>query len=233
MTSPNPAADILLELMESMADAMIADGGAAAASGKLTAAQRKDSHRDMLGQFDIDKLLEMQEKMTRAIDRMTANQIDLEDPGVLSPEKAEELMIEMLDQTDIKELLEVRRELIRTAVFAHITEEARREKKVEPEFASGAVPIPSLGKKFVREAGGRAAPELDETLFREALGAGWESVYDVQVIPEQVIPERIEYTLDPERVMKLAENDPKVLEALRKSLIPGARRTPRFTIRNI
>lgn len=230
MTTASPAAAIFMDLMESMADQIIADEGPAK---KLTAAQRKDSHRNMLELFDIDKLLAMQDKMSQAIDRMTANQIDQENPGVLSPEKAEELMIELLDQTDIKELLEVRRDLIRAAVFAHITEEARREGKTDPEFATGSVPVPGLGKKFVREGGGRAAPVLDETLFRESMGAAWETVYDVQVIPEQIIPERIEYTLDPEKVMKLAEKDPKVLEALRKSLIPGDRRTPSFRVRNL
>lgn len=232
MTEFNSASEMLMDLMESMAEQMIADGEVPTGH-KLTAAQRKDTHRNMLEQFDIDKLLAMQEKMARAIDRMTANQIDLEEPGVLSPEKAEELMIELLDQTDIKELLEVRRELIRAAVFSHLTEEARRAKKPEPEFTPGSVPVPALGKKFVREAGNRAAPTLDETLLREALGADWESVYEIEVIPEQIIPERIEYKLDPEKVMKLAEDDPKVLEAVRKSLIPGDRRTPRFTIRNI
>lgn len=228
--TPDATSNIFMQLMESMADQIILDEGPAK---KLTAAQRKDTHRAMLEKFDIDKLLEMQEKMARAIDRMTANQIDLEEPGVLTPEKAEELMIELLDQTDIKELLEVRRELIRAAVFAHITEEARRENKPEPEFVPGVIPVPSLGKKFARDGGGRAAPVLDETLFREAMGAAWEEVYDVEVIPEQIIPERIEYTLDPDKVMKLAESDPKVLEALRKSLIPGDRRTPRFTIKNM
>lgn len=227
------SAKVFMDLMESMTDQMIADDARATARGTLTAAQRKDSHRNMLDQFDIDKLLGMQEKMTRAIDRMTANQIDLDDPGFLSPERAEELMIEILDQTDIKELLEVRRELIRAAVFAHITEEARRTGAAEPDFTNGSVPVPVLGRKFVREGGGRAAPKLDETLFREAMGAAWEEVYDVEVIPEQVIPERIEYTLDPEKVMKLAEKDPRVLEALRKSLIPGDRRTPSFRVRNI
>lgn len=227
------SASIFMNLMESMADQIVADEDRSTGRGSLTAAQRKDSHRNMLDKFDIDKLLAMQEKMAQAIDRMTANQIDPSEPGVLSPEKAEELMIEILDQTDIKELLEVRRELIRTAVFAHITEEARREGKPEPEFVTGSVAAPALGRKFVREGGGRAAPKLDETLLREALGAGWREVYDVEVIPEQVIPERIEYTLDPEKVMKLAEKDPKVLEALRKSLIPGERRTPSFRVRNI
>jgi hypothetical protein len=228
-----PADDILMNLMEIMADQMIADEGRTTSSDSFTVAQRKDSHRNMLDGFDIDKLLTMQDKMSRAIDRMTANQIDLEEPGVLGPEKAEELMIEILEQTDIKELLEVRRELIRAAVFAHITEEARREGRSDPEFAPGSVAAPGLGKKFVREGGNRAAPTLDETMFREALGAAWEEVYDVQVIPEQVIPEHVEYTLDPEKIMRMAEKDPQVLEALRSSLIPGSRRTPTFRIRNI
>jgi hypothetical protein len=230
MTTSNPVNNIFMELMESMADQIIADEGPAQ---KLTSAQRKDTHRAMLEKFDIDKLLAMQEKMALAIDRMTANQIDPGEPGVLSPEKAEELMIELLEQTDIKELLEVRRELIREAVFSHLTEEAKREGHSDPEFVPGSVSVPSLGRKFVREGGNRAAPALDEIMFREAMGAAWEEVYDVQVIPEQIIPERVEYTLDPEKVMKLAEKNPKVLEALRKSLIPGDRRTPSFRIRNL
>jgi hypothetical protein len=226
----NPAADILMNLMESMADDIVVNDGPQAK--KLTSAQRKDKHRDMLEQFDLDKLLEMQKKMALAIDRMTANQITNE-PGFLSPTKAEELMIEMLDQIDIKELLEVRREDIRTAVFAHITEEAARTGDPEPDYATGSIPVPSLGKKFVREGGNRAKPTLDETMFRQALGDNWERAYDVEIIPEQVIPERIEYTLDPQKVMALAEKNPEVLEALRKSLIPGARRTPSFTVRNM
>jgi len=221
----------LMELMESMADEIVADPGP-----RRTAAQRKDSHRDMLNLFDIDKLLSMQEKMVRAIDLMTANLFDFTangEPGLLTPAKAEELMIELLEQTDIKELLEVRRDMMRTAVFAHLTEEARRNGDSDPEYAPGSIPVPTQGKKFVRESGGRAAPRLDETLFREALGPDWEQVYDVEVIPEQVIPERVEYTLDPTKVMALAEKNPRVLEALRQSLTPGERRTPRFTVRNL
>lgn len=217
-------------LMESIAGDIVSSKGKAKS---LTTAQRKDGHRDMLDHFDLDKLLEMQEKMVKVIDRMTANQIDVNEPGVLTPAKAEELMVELLDQIDIKDLLEVRREMIRAVVFAHLTEEARRSGDPEPEFATGSVPVPACGKKFVREEGGRSAAKLDETLLREALGARWEQVYDVEVVPEQVIPEHVEYTLDPDKVMRLAEEDPFVLEALRKSVIPGTRRTPRFTVRNL
>lgn len=220
----------MMQLMESIAGDIVTDRGPVKTP---TSAQRKDGHRDMLDEFDLDKLLEMQEKMVKAIDRMTANQIDTDEPGILTPTKAEELMIELLDQIDIKELLEVRRDMIRAAVFAHLTEEARRAGDPEPEYAVGAVPVPTVGKKFVREDGGRGAPKLDETMFREALGERWEQVYHIEIVPEQVIPEHVEYTLDPEKVMKLAEQDPAVLEALRKSVTPGTRRTPRFTVRNI
>ena len=226
----NPAADLLMGLMEAMADDIVINEGTQ--GKKLTSAQRKDGHRSMLEQFDLDKLLEMQKKMSVAIDRMTANQLT-DEPGFLSPTKAEELMVEMLDQIDIKELLEVLREDIRTAVFSHITEEAARNNDPEPEYATGSIPVPSLGKKFVREGGNRAAPTIDETMFREALGDNWERVYDVQVIPEQVIPEHTEYTLDPQKIMALAEKNPEILEALRKSLTPGKRRTPSFTVRNM
>lgn len=220
----------LMELMETLADDIVIEEPSAK---RLTAAQRKDAHRNMLQQFDLDKLLAMQEKMVQAIDRMTANQIDLDTPGVLTPAKAEELMAEFLDQVDIKELLEVRRDMIRAVIFAHLTEEAARAGDPEPEYAPGAVPVPALGKKFVREDGGRGAPRIDETLFREALGSGWEQAYQVEIVPEQIIPEHVSYTLDPQKVMAMAERDPAVLEALRKSLIPGARRTPRFTVRNL
>lgn len=199
----------------------------------LTAAQRKDSHRAMLGSFDLDRLLEMQEKMASAIDRMTANVIDPDNPGRLTPDKAEELMAELLDQTDIKDLLEVRRELIRAAVFAHLTEEARAEGKDDPEYQPGYVPVPGLSRKFTREGGARSAPKIDEDLLREGMGDRWEEAYRVEVIPAQVIPEHTERTLDLEKLMELANSDPAVLEVLRKALVPGERTTPRFFVRNL
>lgn len=198
-----------------------------------TAAQRKDSHRAMLESFDLDRLLEMQDKMASAVDRMTANVIDPDSPAPLTPAKAEELMAELLDQIDIKELLEVRRELIRSAVFAHLTAEAREDGKDEPEYEPGSVAVPALDRKFTREGGKRRAPQLDETLLKEGLGDRWEAAYNIEVVPEQVIPEHVEYTLDLQKVMKLAESDPSVLETLRKALVPGERTTPRFFVRSL
>jgi len=228
MATTNP----LMEMLETMANDIVVNDTPEVK--RVTSAQRKDRHREMLEQFDLDKLIAMQDKMTKAIDRMTANSFADDDAeATLTPTKAEALMIEMLDQIDIKELVEVRREQIRTAVFAHLTEEAERRGEADPEFVPGAIPVPSLGKKFVREGGNRAAPKIDETMFRAALGDDWEAAYNVEVIPEQVIPAHTEHTLDPQKVMALAEKDPKVLEALRKSLIPGARRTPSFTVRNM
>lgn len=198
-----------------------------------TVAQRKDSHRAMLESFDLDRLLEMQEKMASAVDRMTANVIDPASPAPLTPATAEELMAELLDQIDIKELLEVRRELIREAVFAHLTAEARADGKDEPEYESGNVAVPALARKFTREGGKRQAPQLDEVLLKEGLGDRWEAAYKIEVIPEQVIPEHVEYTLDLQKIMELAARDNSVLEILRKALVPGERTTPRFFVRSL
>lgn len=228
MATKNP----LMDALKAMVSDMVVDD--APKAKRITSEQRKDRHREMLEQFDLDKLLAMQEKMSKAIDLMTANSF-VDDAGevALTPARAEALMIEMLDQIDIKELVEVRREAIRTAVFAHLTEEAERRGEADPEFVPGTIPVPSLGKKFVREGGNRAAPTLDETMFRQALGEDWEQAYNVEVVPEQIIPAHVQHTLDPEKVMALADANPAVLEALRKSLIPGDRRTPSFTVRNL
>jgi hypothetical protein len=218
-------------LLDVLQDDILAEAPPAPRS--LTAAQRKDSHRAMLGSFDLDKLLDMQEKMASAIDRMTANVIDPDNPGKLTPAKAEELMAELLDQTEIKDLLEVRRELIRAAVFSHLTEEARDEGKDDPEYQPGYVPVPGMGRKFTREGGARSAPKVDEDLLREGMGDRWEEAYRVEVVPAQIIPEHTEYSLDLEKLMELASSDPAILEVLRKALVPGERTTPRFFIRNL
>jgi hypothetical protein len=220
----------LAEIMDTMiAESEAEESGAT----RSTASSRKTAHRAMLERFDLDQLIGMQEKMRKTVDVMTAHQINLDDPGLLTPEEAEELMAELLDQTDIKELLEVRREMIRAAVFASISAEHRQAGDENPDRTNGFIPVPALGKKFCREGAGRLAPMLDEEKFKKALGDRWEQAYQVDVVPEQVVPEHVSYTLDSERILSLAERDPGILEILRECLVPGEYRTPRFTIRDL
>lgn len=219
-----------LSLFESMVAEM--DFSEEAKGKRSSLATRKASHRDMLEHVDLDRLVDMKDKMTRAVDVMTANQIDLDEPGILTTDEVNGLMSEELELTEIKELLEARREMRRAAIFAHITEDHRRGGESDPENTPGFISVPAFGKRFVKEGCGRSKPQLDEEKFKEELGDRWEQAYQATIIPRQVIPEHIEYTLSQERILAMAERDPGVLETIRACLIPGEYRTPRFVVRD-
>ncbi len=200
--------------------------------GRATAAKRKDAHKKMLEDFDLDALLAMQEKMAQTVDRITANQMDLK-AGLLDEGTARELMVEILDQTDIKELLEVRRDMIRSVVFEHITEINSRQGAADPENTNGSLEVPELGKRFSKESCGRKPPKVDQEALMEELGDDFDKACRIEVIPEHVVPESQEYVLDHDKLQKMAEEDPAVLEKIRRCLIPGDYRTPRFHIRDM
>jgi hypothetical protein len=195
-------------------------------------ASRKAGYQDMLKNFDLARLVEMREKMSRAIDMMTAHQTHA-DTVLIPPWLAEKMMIEILDQTAITELLMARREMIKEAVFDHLNEVAVQKGISNPEHTPGEIEVPSLGKRFVREACGRHAPTLDEDAFREALGDRADQAFDTHVVPRQVIPKHVEHTLSPEKVLELVNKDPAVLEMLRTCLTPGNYRTPRFVVKDM
>lgn len=214
-------------------DALLSRIEAEASPRRATISHRKQVHENMISSSDLELMLEMQTKLNRLLSAVTENKLDLDDPGILGPLETEALMAEYLDERDIKELLEVRREMIRTAVFAHLTEECRREGATEPENTNRSLPVPGLGKRFVREGCGRKPPKLDEEKFKKLLGDDWEQAYKATVVEEQVIPEHVEYEFSPAAVMAMAEDRPGILEVLREALIPGEYRSPSFTVRDL
>ncbi|QDH91779.1 hypothetical protein SEA_PHRAPPUCCINO_104 [Mycobacterium phage Phrappuccino] len=195
-------------------------------TGKSTAAKRRAAQRKAIEEFDLDRLLDLQEKMSRVIDTLTKNELRLDEGGTLTPEQAESLMAEHLDEREIAELLEVRKEMIREAVYEHL------DQTVGPN-TSGALEVPTLGKKFCREGAGLGTPKVDEQRLQGVLGERWDEVCVEEVIPAQVIPERRERRFSLDRLLDLAQRDPQILEALGSCLAPGKLRTPRFVTRDM
>lgn len=191
---------------------------------KSTVATRKEASRRALEEWNLDRLLELQAKMSRIIDVMTANDLNTDDEPVMSPAKTVAVMAEYLDERDVAELLDVRKDMIRDAVYTHID-------AVEGPDANGAIEVPELGKKFTREGCGTATPTVDEQRLQALLGEKWLDACDETIVPAQEA--RIEYKLSVEKVLDLAHKDPAVLEALRSCLVPGKPKTPRFWVRDL
>lgn len=189
--------------------------------------QRRAAHQTALENFDIDHLLSMQDKMRAAIDQMTANLFAFDSPTTeLSDTQLASLMRELLDQKDIKDLIDVRYQMIRTLVFAHITEKLDANGVENPEFAPGEAVVPELGKKFARETSKKIS--LDEKKLHSLLGEEkWNEVCDITVVPEHV-----ETSLSTEKLLKLINDNPELMEVLRDCILPS-KWTARFMVREL
>lgn len=199
---------------------------------KTTVAQRKEMLRQVIEEIDLERLQELQDKMVTAIDTIIANELDLSGDHILTREEAHSLLEEMLDQRDIKELLTVRYAMAKEAVFQSLTTELAEKGVEDPENHNGEIVVPELGHRFVREACGRKDPRLDEEKLRNLLGEElWKQACEAEVVRRQVIPRHIEYHLSIERLMKLAADDPDILDKINESLEVGGWKTPRFAIK--
>lgn len=185
---------------------------------KNTADTRREAHRQAIESTDIDHLLALQDKMTTLIDTITAN--DLGDTN-LSPEHLSTLMAEFLDQRDIKELLDARYQMIRSAIFAHLD-------TLGGPGTPGEVPVPTAGKKFVRQ-GGRQKFALDEEALIAALGPQRAT----RVLPTRVVPEHVERTFDTDAALALIAEDPSVLEVIRAHVTEAGRTPLSFHVREL
>lgn len=192
---------------------------------KSTAATRQDAQRRAIESFDLDRLLAIQEVCESLIDTITANELGAGEV-VLSGDKASALMGEFLDEREVEDLLKARKEMIRETVFAHLDETAGVGQ-------NGSINVPEKGKRFVREGCGDPVPAVDEQRLQALLGNRWIDACVEEIVPAQVIPERIEYTLSIEKVLELGRKDHSVLEALRSCLVPGKPKSPRFTVRDL
>lgn len=199
-----------------------ADEAVAETQRARTIAQRKQAWLDAVATFDVEKLVELQGKMQGYVDKMV--RIESAEPRALTAEEVVALGAEYVDYLDIAEFLAVRKDTIRDYVYAHLDETVGEDR-------SGEIPVPEVGKVFKREGCGRTTPGVDVDRLRELLGADYEQCLEVTEVPEQVIPAHTEVAFSEEKLMALAARKPEVLEALRQSLIPGQRKTPRFVVR--
>ena len=195
------------------------DEAAQAAPKPPTGAQRKAALQQVIDQNDLDKMLELQEKLEQIIDTILANKIDLDHLGMLTPAELYDFMVEYLAEREVKELLEIRYQMLRAAVFAHITAVNAVEKIADPEHTPGEAPVEKLRKKFVRQ-GGRMKAILDRNELAKQLGEQrWKQICKAHVIPAQ--PERVEYHLDEEAMVALVQQDPAVMEIFRACVTSG------------
>ena len=191
---------------------------------RSTVAQRKEQHRNAIEQNDEERLL--------ALDRIHSNEIVIEPGRTLTSTEAIGLMQEWLDQRDMAEFLAARLLMIKEAVSNHITAEQERDGVEDPEHQNGSIPVPDEGYRFAKERCGRKDSEVNQQRLQELLSrAEWEAVCDVEEVPRQIIPKHKEYTFSPEKMMKLAQKDPKALSKLLECLEVGGWRTPVITVR--
>lgn len=190
---------------------------------RTTVADRKGELRAALASFDVDRLLALQQTMTRLVDVMTRNELS---GGVMTADETVALMGEYLDERDIEELLTVRKEMIKAAVFDHLDE-------TDGPDVNANIAVPALGKKFCREGTGNVTPIVDEHRLQSLLGPRWIEACDEQIEPAQYIPERIEYRLSIEKVLDMARKDPGIMEMLRGCLVPGKPKAPRLAVRDL
>jgi hypothetical protein len=201
-------------------------------AGRSTVAQRKEQHRNAIEDNDEERLLELDRKFVRALDLIHDNPIAIQPGRMLSQDEAIMVMQEWLDQRDMAEFLAARLAMIKEAVSNHITAENELKGVEDPEHQNGSVTVPETGYRFAKERCGRKSSDVNTERLQELLGEDeWEEVCDVVEVPRQIIPKHKEFNFSPEKMMKLAQKDPKALSKLLECLEVGGWRTPVITVR--
>jgi len=199
------------------------DKKVAAKNKKSTVASRKAELAKAVSEYDVEVLMDLQVKMQNYVDSIV--RLSMDSPRSLTHQEALELMVEHEDYRKINEFLAARREAIRTLVFASIDAE-NAAKGLDPDSHGGQILVPELGKKFAKEGAGYKPPSLDVNALRLMLGPEDAA----KVFEEEVIPAQTVQVLSEEKLMQLAAEKPDVMETIRAALIPGAVKTPRFTV---
>lgn len=206
------------------------------ASSRSTVAARKAKLLQALETYDVERLLELQKTMSDFVDLVTQNPLTEIASGadkILDSSRAEVLMRRFLDQREIDELVSVVKDLIRTTVFSHFDALGKAAGLEDPENHNGVLEVPEVGKKFCREGTGYKDPEIDSIKLQELLGERWSTVCTAELVPEQVIPEHVEYTLSVEKALEMGRKDPEVMEILRDCLTPGAPKPARLVVKDL
>ena len=200
---------------------------------RSTVAQRKQVHRTAIQHGDENVLNALDEKFVTAIEQINKNEIVLEPGRTLTQEEAHGLMREWLDQRDMAEFLAARLQMIKEVVSTHVTAEHARDGDVDPEHQNGSIAVSDLGYRFSKERCGRKDSKVNEKKLQELLGDDWESVCEVEEVPRKIIPKHKDYTFSPEKMMRLAQKDPKALEKLIECLEVGGWKNPVIMVRPI
>lgn len=193
---------------------------------KNTIATRKAALKKAVADLDMERLGALGRKMSGYIDKISTP--DVVEPRPLTPLEAFNLMEEYADLREISEFLVVRRETMKDLVFGAIDAE-NSAKGLDPEVTNGEIPVPGLGKSFRKEGAGRTDPDLDEKKLMKVLDP--EDV--AKVFREEVVPATTITVLDEERLLRLAQEKPEVMEKIRDALVPGKPKSPRFVVRDL
>lgn len=192
---------------------------------KDTVAMRKGVLREALASSDPEVLVPLQAKMQEYVDAVA--KVEMDEPRKLTDGEAFALMREFVDRREIDEFLSTRRDAIKDIVFTAIDFELQ-EKGLDPEVTGGELAVPELGKVFKKEGCRRGEPALDEKKLRKLLGPRVEKVYRTETVPAHTVE-----VLDEQELMRLAQEDPEVMEIIRSSLTPGKPSSPRFVVRDL
>ena len=192
-------------------------------SKRATVADRKNRWSKALAKMDRGLLAKINKTMSTYLRVVKAQTITESDaPRQLTEVEAADLMGEYLALRDITEFLATRKDFMKTAVFAHLTEAFAEQGEEFPEHVNGSVEVPELGFKFCRERTGRTDPTLNEETLKELLGDDFDSIFDVEIKEVR--------TLNVEKLMKLGR-----LEEVRAALTfdKGEWKSPAFIVRPI
>jgi hypothetical protein len=188
-----------------------------AAAPKLTVAQRQQIVANAIEQKDIDQLFALQAKMADLIKQLAAN--GKLQPADLSEDKLAEVLDEYLNLRELEAVYKVRYQMIRTLIFAAITDKLAANNVTDPEHSPGELPIPQRGMKFARQ-GGRRKVTLDKAALADKLGPKrWERVCKAVVVP--AVPEHEEEQFDQDALFELVAEDPSVMELIRECAVVG------------
>lgn len=209
--------------------ASLLDEVAEAKAPKLTKAQRMALQTNAIQQKDIEHLFALGAKMADLVHTISANG-NLQ-PEDLTEEKLSEVLNEYLNLKDLKDVYDVRYQMIRTLIFAAITEKLASNNVADPEHAPGELPIPARGKRFVRQ-GGKRKVTLDKTALRDKLGPKrWERVCKAVVVP--AVPEHVEESFNQDGLFDLVAEDPAVMELIRECAVVTGRTPSSFHVKEL
>lgn len=150
--------------------------------------------------------------------------VDIIEPRKLDWTEKHFLMAEYAALEEAELISKARRERIKAMVFAHVSEEVT-EQGGDPTTQGGSIEVGQ--KKFCKEGGGTKDPEIDHMKFMDLLGDDWDEVYQKEIIPEKVV-----YALNEKWLDWHLQKHPEAIELLRESLIAGANKPFRFSVRS-